>query len=135
MLRASHDRLAKIIHDHLERGTLATGEVVCKCGQTFATSRLYASHLAGTLDAALSDLIEQERVEAQLSVLAAGMRFWNPPGASATARSRSVYTGAQFAGWCREKAMALSRSRPADAGKPPPDRDRDLIIRDRKKAH
>lgn len=112
-----HDRLVKLILSHMPLKTLGNGTIVCTCERSFETEVDFANHAAQMVVDNFSGVLQQERVEGQLTLLAAAMRHFGPSEAGASARSRSVYTGAQFAGWCRERAHALHRSH--GQGKPP----------------
>lgn len=85
----------------------------------FDNERRFAEHLAVIIEAAFSDVIEAERIDAQLSLLAGAVRFWGPSNGRTTPRSRNVYSGAQIANWCRDKAISLHRVSGQSMEKPP----------------
>lgn len=71
------------------------------------------------VERALDTLVEAERCDAQLSLLAGAIRYWGPAKGRPTVRSRNVYSGAQIAGWCREKMLSLHRANGQSMEKPP----------------
>lgn len=111
------DLLVQLIVAHMRGHDLADGRCVCSCKRHFENDRAHAVHVAEMVIDAFGGVLQQERVEGQLVVLAAAMRYFGPGETGTTARSRAVYTGAQFAGWCRERASSLRRT--SGQGKPP----------------
>lgn len=106
---SNRDHLAKLILAHCPV-TLPEGTITCSCKRPLTTDGTYAAHLAEMVLDGLDGVIAQERIEGQLSLLAGMTRYFGPGDRGATTRSRTVYTGAQFAAWCREKALALHRT-------------------------